>query len=112
MYNASVEQPRCNLPPPPRYPALPQHVYADAEARQIRFVGLLPSGAEGGLETCLQLLLDPARIELYQRRRETGERVPLEIPRGEAERSVLATLTLARAAQGEADDPTSVGRKA
>jgi len=89
-----------------------QHVYVDAEARQIRFVGLLPSGTEGGLETCLQLLLDPTRIELYQRRRDTGERVALETPREEAEQAVSATLALARAAQAEADDPTCVGRKA
>lgn len=91
---------------------LTQHVYTDAEARRIRFVGLLPNGREGELETCLDLLLDPPRMELYQRRRDTRERVALETPREEAERSVRATLALARASQAEADDPTCVGIKA
>ena len=88
------------------------HVYTDPDVQEIRFVGLLPSGKEGELESCLVLLTDPLRIEYFQRSRATRKRVPSDALLEGTIKAVEATLALARAAQAEADDPTFVGVKA
>lgn len=91
---------------------LTEHIYADAEARRIRFVGLQSNGKEGEYETCLELHTDPLRIELYRRERATGKRVVSETPLEEVIEAMNITLRLARAAQAEADDPMCIGVKA
>ena len=92
---------------------LVQHIYANPAAGEIRYVGLDADGrSEGECEIVNVLRRDPMRIEYYQRKVETRERVHWEAPRANALKAMETTIALARAQEVQQSDPNFVGIKA
>lgn len=80
-----------------------EHIYASKIDGEIRFVALDEAGRnEGELEVVNALHREPLRIEYYQRRVLTRERVPWAAPRASAAGAIEATVALARAAEAAA----------
>ena len=89
-----------------------EHIYANPAAGVIRFVELEPNGKEGELEVVHALLTRPLRIEYFQRRGATEERVDWSAPRADAVHAIETTIALARAKHIQLCDPNFVGVKA
>jgi len=89
-----------------------EHVYANPAQGEVRRVGLLKDGREGPLEIVSALLNNPLRIEVFQRDRDTLERMPYPASLQATADAVEAAVELARAMEKQQEDVCFFGSKA
>lgn len=103
---------RFDGPGPMKGSTIMEHIYVSPADGEIRFVGLDAAGAEGPLEVVNAMRRNPLRIEYFQRRVGTDERVEWPVSLVHATGPIDVTVAMARAADEQAADCNAHSAKA